>query len=167
MALDRQDKRQRATIGLTPAEEQIAQYFAQGMSLADAYRKLHPEKQNLSDMAAGAGGAIFWRKELLQARVKDIQSKAAEKVVNKISYTLETAMEECGDALNMAKANMKASEMVTAIRLKAELNGLLVKMAKNPKDKTPLDDFTTDELKDVLREIHKQKTGGKLLTVVK
>ena len=157
--MPKQDARQTFPVGMTPKEEQMAQCFAQGMSLIEAYKALHPER-TLSDQQAGSGGAIYWRKESVQARTKELQAAAASRVVTKIAYTLEDAMKETDDALAMATASMKAGEMIAAIRLRAELSGVLIKITEKRDKKTPLDDVATADLVDLLKELRKKKADA-------
>lgn len=102
-----------------PRHEMFAQAIAAGKGTRQAYLdagyKTTPE-------AADASGARLLGDARVQARVQELQAKAAEVTVE----TVERITAQLNEALNMAREQERPDRMVAAIVAKAKINGLII-----------------------------------------
>lgn len=124
---------------LTAKQDKFAQGIAKGLSQREAYRAAF-DCPTSSDKTIDQNASKLAQREDIQARVEQIRRP----VVAKVRYELEQAMVECDEAIALAKQEGQPGAMVSAVQLKAKLNGLLVEDRKNRR--TPLDDLSDDQL---------------------
>lgn len=110
---------------LTYQQEEFAQHIASGMSQAEAYRKAYPTCLKWPDKAVWSKASVLARHEGVVARIAEIRQPAVARVQEAIVYNVQVAMQEAGEALEMAKKTQQAGSMVAAIQLRAKLNGLI------------------------------------------
>ena len=109
-------------MGLTPKQERFAQLVAGGTNQSDAYRKAYDAKR-MKAATVHRNAAALMRNNKIATRVAEIK----EPVIEKMRYGLEDAMREAEQARRLALADPKgAGAAVSAVTLKAKLNGLLV-----------------------------------------
>jgi predicted house-cleaning NTP pyrophosphatase (Maf/HAM1 superfamily) len=126
--------------GLTPQQEKFSQLVAMGMNQSAAYR----ESYNAKRMKAESVNELACR---LAANVK-VRSRVEEirkPVVEQVRYDLKKAMTEAEQAMTMGLCLGQTGAVVSAIQLRAKLNGLLVEERKNERDPfTELSDADLD-----------------------
>jgi hypothetical protein len=129
---------------VTPQLEKFAQCLAAGMKKSDAYRAAHPGIKS-SNKTIHETACKLAKREDVQARVEELRAP----VIAKVRYELEQAMAECDEAIRLAKETANPSAMVSAVQLKAKLNGLLVEDRKNRR--APLEDLSDEQLDGLIQ----------------
>jgi hypothetical protein len=110
-----------------PRHERFAQLLAQGKSAVEAYRLAG---YRAGDKSAETAGPRLFRNVHIQARVADLQQKAASKT----EITLEGLLEEAELQRSAAMAAEQYAAANGALKLKAELSGHYV---QRKEDVTP------------------------------
>lgn len=136
---------------LPPKREKFAQQLAAGNNQADAYRAAFAPKR-CKDKTIHEKASRLAADGKVQARVVELRAP----VVRKVRYELEQAMAECDEAITLARANDNPSAMVSAVQLKAKLNGLLVEDRRNLR--RPLEELSDAQLDGFIEQ--KAKEAG-------
>jgi phage terminase small subunit len=106
---------------LTEKQERFCQQIVLGVSQGDAYRAAYDAGGTSQPVVQNKASALMKRDDI-RMRIDAIRKP----VVTRVQYTLEKAMDEAEEALQLAREMQKAGQMVAAIQLRAKLNGLLV-----------------------------------------
>ena len=128
------------------------------MNYSDAYRTAYPHCKKWMAKSVWEKGSTLAAKAQVQARIDEIRAP----VIEKARYTLVEAMTEAEDARKLAMESKQASAAVSAVQLRAKLNGLLVEDRQN--ERPPYSDYTEDELDRAIaatrRAIEDAQTAG-------
>ena len=81
----------------------------------------------MKDKTINEAASRLLKNSKVAARIAAIRATAEQAVVERLVYTKEVAMAELDRAMQLAYAAGSAAPVVTAIRLKCELNRLIVK----------------------------------------
>lgn len=150
----------KADAGLTPKRDHFALLVAQGMTQADAYRGAFAAKKS-TDKTIHEQAARLMADCKVAARVEEYRKQIADKAAESISYEYQDAMRECNEAIAFAQQCGSAAAMVSAIKLKVEINGLHVEQRKNNRD--PLEGISPERAKaalEALQAIRKAKQSA-------
>lgn len=116
--------------GLTPQQEVFAQRVAEGKTQADAYLEAYPASRKWQVTSVYTQAAVLMNDRHVANRVADLRRQAELKAIERIAYTVETAMAECKIAMDLAIQKEQPAALVSAIRLRAELQRLLVQQSE-------------------------------------
>lgn len=135
------------TMSLTAKQETLAQNLASGMTQADAYRSAYPASKTWKKRALYAEASKQAKNPDILRRVYELRAP----VIERVRYELEDAMREAEAARRLAMADPKgAGAAVSAVALKAKLNGLMVEDRQN--ERTPFSELSDDELDRAIAE---------------
>jgi phage terminase small subunit len=127
---------------LTPKQEKFAQGVAAGLSQSDAYRAAY-DAENMKPSTIQNKAHVVMKNGDVRARVDALR----QPVIEKMQYGLQEAMAEAAEAYRVSMAKDNGSAMVSAVALRAKLNGLLVdRQAITVSDVSKLDDAALDAL---------------------
>ncbi len=121
--------------------ERFAQNKAKGMSIGPAYTAAGYKATGHS---AEVSGARLLKNVEVQARIAELQNRAAEKT----GYTIVKATEELEAARQLAATEKNPAAMVSAIMGKAKVNGLL--LHKHLVGMKRIEDMNENELRTLL-----------------
>lgn len=142
-------------VKLSPQREKFAQCIVKGMSQSDAYRKAFPNSLKWKDKTVHARASEMAADGMVKGRAQELRKP----VVAKVRYELEDAMSEADAARVLAMSDPKgAAAAVSAVQLKARLNGLMVEDRKN--DRRPLSDIDDAELTTLIERAAKDAGIG-------
>ncbi len=133
-------------MNLTEKQEKFCHLLVSGMNQSDAYRgaysagKMAESTIHVSACQLAANHKVANRIEALRAPV-----------IAKLRYGLEQAMIECKEGMEMAKENKHSSAYISAVSLRAKLNGLDVEPRKN--DRGAFSEMTDDDLARAMVEV--------------
>lgn len=131
--------------GLTPQQEKFAQLVAMGMNQSLAYRQAYNAK-GMKAKTINECASRLMRDRKVTARVAEIRKP----VIAKARYGLTQAMEEAERAMHMGLMLGQPSAAVSAVALRARLNGLEVDPRKNDRD--PYAELSDEELERSIAE---------------
>jgi hypothetical protein len=117
----------------------IAAYTETGVA-AEAYRTAY-HASNMSDHAIYKEASKLMRHPLIAPRITEFKVMVSNKVVERIVYDTQAAMQEAHQAFNLALRRENPAAMIAAVTLRAKLNGLIV-------DKAEIKAGPLDELSD-------------------
>jgi hypothetical protein len=127
--------------GLTPAEEIFAAKVAAGEMLVEALIAADPARLRTSKRTSIGRKASEWMKRpAIKARVAALQSELRQES----RYTLRQVMAETDDAIKLAKQEGNPGAYVSAVALRAKVNGLMVEDRKN--ERRPYAELSEPEL---------------------
>ncbi len=106
---------------LTPKMELFCQAVISGATQTDAYRAAYPA-QNMKPQSVTSKAYLLMKHAGVRARLDAIRRP----VIEKLQYGLEQAMLEAQEAFEVARSKENAAAMVSAVVLRAKLNGLMV-----------------------------------------
>ncbi len=132
--------------GVTAKQEKFAQLIVAGENQSDAYRGAGYSSK-MADKTITEAASRLSDDSNVVARIKVLR----EPVVAKLRYDLEQAMGEAKAAYEMAVQCASASSMVSAVALRAKLNGLDVEPRKN--DRGAFSEMTDDDLARAMVEV--------------
>jgi phage terminase small subunit len=112
-------------MALTAKQEAFCQAIVSGMSQADAYRQAYNAAKMKPATVQKRASELMANGEVA-GRVAELRRP----VVEKVQYSLEQAMIEAAEAMEVAREKMNGGAMVAAVQLRAKLNGLLVEKVK-------------------------------------
>lgn len=143
-----------------PKREKFAQLVVSGKTYTEAYLESRPHTIVRRDVAAHHG-SVLAKEPDVASRIEELRRPVVSKVQKQFAYTLESAMGEIEKAEQLAQAMLQPNVMLQAVKLKAQLQKLLVSV-RETRGETPLDAASTEELMDLLRELRekKQTTGS-------
>lgn len=138
--------------------ETFAQALAQGKTQAEAFRLAYPRSKNWKPDAVWSKASTLAKRPEVQARAEYLRERAKERaakvraeteerVVESVLYTLADAMREAEEALRIARERQHAGWIAQAVKLRAQLMGLLVERREIKGD--PLDQLNTEQLRQV------------------
>ncbi len=130
---------------LTSKREKFSQLIVAGENQGDAYRAAGFSPR-MSDKTVVEAASRLMKDGKVLARIAELR----QPVVAKLRYGLEQAMIECGRGMEMAKANKHSAAYISAVALRAKLNGLDVETRKNERE--PFTDLSDDELERATAE---------------
>ena len=111
---------------LTPMQQRFCELIAGGTNQSKAFRiAYHAENRTAKDVREKA--RILCRSERIMERIAEIRAP----VIEQAQYGLRHAMDEAEEALDLARTTRQPSAMVSAVALRAKLNGLLVEDRQN------------------------------------
>ncbi len=143
---------------LTPKRERFSQLIVAGENQGDAYRAAGFSPR-MSDKTVVEAASRLMKNGKVLARIAELR----QPVVAKLRYGLEQAMIECERGMEMAKANKHSAAYISAVALRAKLNGLDVEARKNERE--PFSEMSDDELDraiaDAERTIARFQCGNK------
>jgi len=114
------------TTGLTPQQEAFAQGLARGLGQAEAYRGAYPASLKWKKDTLYSRASELAADRKVVGRVTSLRSKAEALAINSVAYSLETAMAELDEAMEMSREKGAPAAFISAVRLRAELHRLLV-----------------------------------------
>ncbi len=106
---------------LTPKMDLFCQAVIAGSTQSDAYRAAYAA-QNMNAHTVSNKASLLMKHEAVRARLDAIRKP----VIEKLQYGLEQAMQEAQEAFEVARSKENAAAMVSAVVLRAKLNGLMV-----------------------------------------
>jgi hypothetical protein len=129
--------------------ERFAQFCAAGTPVAEAYEKAGyaPNPNNARRLRAKE--AVKTRIEALMREASDRALDENTRVIREIGYSKVDAMAEAQSALHLAVSTKNASAAVAAVKLRAQLNNLLVERREVTK---PSEFETAEQLEACLIE---------------
>ena len=135
--------------GLTPQQELFAQGVAAGKTQADAYREAYPASSRWRPDNLHAKASNLAADDRVRARVTALRQAAEKQAISRIAYTVETAMAECQMAIDLAIEKGQPGALVSAVRLRAELQRLLVHQSET----RSVDEFGVPRRKDEAEQL--------------
>ena len=130
-------------MSLTAKQEAFARAVAGGASATDAYIQAYRVSADRSRTAIAKDAHEVSQNPRVQSRIDEMRSQLVDRVAEGLTYELEQAMAETARALALAVSKENPTAMVAAIKLRAQLNGLLVAERKN--ERTPVQGLGHDE----------------------
>ena len=130
---------------LTPQQEKFAQLIASGMNQSGAYRAAYNAKR-MKALTVNNESSKLARNPHIAARVADIRKP----IVERARYDLQEAMDESGKAMVLGLMLGQPSAVVSAVALRAKLNGLDVEPRKNERE--PFTELSDAELDRAIAE---------------
>ena len=124
---------------LTAKQEAFARAVATGMNQSDAYRAAY-DVARMKATSINVNACKLMADAKVAQRVAELRRPAIEKV----QYSVEQAMLEAADALQVAKASGNGGAMVAVVTLRSGLHGLLIECREVCTG--PLEALSTDEL---------------------
>jgi hypothetical protein len=114
---------------LTAKQEAFCLAVANGATHTDAYRTVYGPA-DLTDKKASSKAAGMMKRTPVVQRIaclrEGVAKAVAEKTAEKIVYTLDDALREADEARELAHDEGSAAGAVQAVKLKAQLAGLIV-----------------------------------------
>lgn len=144
--------------------EAFAQALAQGKTQAEAFRLTYPRSENWKPDSVWSKASVLAKRpevrarvEYLKARVKEraakelarIRARVEEGVVEHVLYSLADALKEADEALALARERKNGAWLTQAVKLKAQLVGLLVERREVRNDPLDLDRLSVEQLRQV------------------
>lgn len=144
--------------------EAFAQALAQGKTQAEAFRLAYPRSENWKPDSVWSKASVLAKRPEVRARVEYLKQrvrqeavkalakmrvKAEERTVASVLYTLADAMREADEALQIAKEKKHAGWITQAVKLRAQLMGLLVERREVRNDPLDLDRLSVEQLRQV------------------
>lgn len=129
------------------------------MSLLDAYSTAFDVTGMKASTIAKRGSELFKRPDI-NAEINLVIEGARRASVKAASYTLDDAIADVEEGMNLAKTNGQSSAYVQAVKLKAQLAGHVIDR-KEVSTKDPLATATLDELGTMRDEITRRILAAK------
>lgn len=143
---------------LTPKCEKFCQLVVEGVSYVDAYDQSHPNRCARRSTTQRAASQLVRIKAVIE-RIAELRAPVIKKVQKQFQYTLDDAMKEIERVESLAQAMLQPVVMLAAVKLKAQLQKILVNV-KETRHESPLDGATTDELLEVLALVRSKKVDA-------
>jgi len=137
---------------LTQRQEAFCLAFIETGNASEAYRRAYKPK-HMSAKSVHEKASHILAEGKVQARVAELRAP----MIARAQYGLERAMEEAETARRLAMLMGQAAAAVSAVALKAKLNGLLVEDRRN--ERRPLQDMDDAELD---RQIERDATEARI-----
>lgn len=143
---------------LSPQQERMALNLAAGMIQANAYRDAYKPGPDRSKNGIYTAAYSAGRNPKVVARVAELR----EKLIDQTRYGMEQAMQEAEEARQYAMASAKgAAAAVSAVTLKARLQGLLVEDRQNAREAlSGMSDEELRQLKDEATAVIERARAG-------
>ncbi len=129
----------KALDSLTPQQERFAQLIAAGMNQSAAYRAAYNAKRMKAETVNTEASKLAKHPQITP-RVQELRKP----VIEEVRYDLKQAMHEAEQAMTVGLLTGQAGAVVSAVHLRAKLNGLMVEDRKN--DRPPFEGLSDDEL---------------------
>ena len=111
---------------LTEKQEKFAQLIVEGKAnQTKAYRACYSVKR-MKDKGVHEEACKLRKNPKVAHRIEELRRE----VVRRLEYSIEDAMRECDEAIEIAKEARQASAIVSAVTLKSKLMGILVEKKK-------------------------------------
>lgn len=134
---------------LTSQQERFAQLVAGGLSQSAAYRDAYNVKRSKPETVHENASRLMADGKV-SARVAELRKP----VIQQVQYNLVRAMAEAEEARALALMTGQTAAAVSAVTLKAKLNGLLVEDRKN--ERRPLEDVSDEELDRIIEQARRE-----------
>ena len=150
---------------LSGKREQFCQAVAQGRLPKEAYYEIWGLDANtLSPTQADAHAdmlANLRHNTSIVLRIQELQKPILRKLRRTIEYNLQSALDQCATAWDLAHANGDPKTMLKAIGLQAKLSDLLTERIDVTHKNVGLDEETTDMLLAMRDELRVRKSAQK------
>lgn len=159
----------------TKKQEAYAVALFAGMPQRDAYLLAYPGSEKWAESTLRPQAARAAAMPVVQERLAELRNAAAKVIVDTVgeimAYEITHATAELDEAIRMAKENGAAAPMVNAIRLKAEIHGLLIQRHESGRvgefGILPRGKAASDDMLARIRSERASRQGDKRLVVVK
>src|SRR3954454_6621052 len=111
---------------LTERQERFCLGYVEHGNATKAYRQAY-RAERMKDKTINEAASRLLKNGKVAARVAAIRATAEQVVVERLAYTREAAMAELDRVMELAYAMCSPAPVVTAVRLKCELNRLIVR----------------------------------------
>jgi len=111
---------------LTERQERFCLLYVEHGNATEAYRQSY-KAEGMKCKTINEAASRLLKNSKVAARIAAVRANAEHAVVERLAYTKEVAMAELDRAMQLAEAAGNAAPLMTAIRLKCELNRLIVK----------------------------------------
>ena len=135
--------------------ERYCQLIVSGLTQVEAYIQSRPDRV-MRRRSASEDAQDLMKQPGIRRRIEELRAPVIAKVRKKFEYTLDDAMAEINRTEQLAQALLQPAVMLQAIKLKAQLQKILVSV-KETRVETPFDQASTDELLEVLSIVRERK----------
>ncbi len=135
--------------GLTPKQERFCLAYLETGNASEAYRRCY-DASRMKDASVNRLAKALLDNVKIGSRLADLKGQVAKEMSAARTYELQDAMADC-DRLQKVldeDPHRHAKTYVGLVRLKAELNGLMVEARKN--ERSPVRDMGADEVQSAL-----------------
>lgn len=147
-------------MALTPQQAKFAENIAvKRMTQFDAYSDAYDVSAMSRSTAMKRSGEMAKHPEV-EAQIQVLREGATKTAIKAAAYTLDAAISECDEVLQLAKEKGQTSAAVAAVKLKSQLAGHVLER-KETSVKDPLADATNAELVKLRAEIDARLAASK------
>jgi phage terminase small subunit len=135
---------------LTPKQERFCVEYVKTGNASEAYRRAYDAEGMKPEVVAVKASELL-KNGKVAVRLAELRAP----VVAEARYGLKEAMDECAEAMNLARATEQAGAFVSAVALRAKLAGLLVERREQgkPGEFADLKDKSEAELEEEARAL--------------